>query len=137
MGCCFHEGGEYEAAFVDLAAYFVQLVDDIRSGRYRVLLVTALVQDGLTQLDRASSEAVAQVEDPRDQLRALGLAYIRFAVAHPAQFRIMFRPELSHPPAVSDLEHGPVFDVLMTVVDELSTSHLICRLKHGPPCPPH
>ncbi|WP_240741182.1 TetR-like C-terminal domain-containing protein [Deinococcus sp. Arct2-2] len=89
--------------------------------------MTALVQDGLARLDLESSEAVAQVNDPREKLRALGVAYIRFAVAHPAQFRIMFRPELSHPPAVSDLEHGPVFGVLMKVVDELGASHTLAH----------
>ena len=47
------------------------------------------------------------------------MAYVRFAVTHPAEFRIMFRPELSRAPPVDALEYGPVFGLLMAVVDEV------------------
>lgn len=34
VGCYFHGGGEYEAAFPNLTAYFAYLLQDFRTGRY-------------------------------------------------------------------------------------------------------
>lgn len=60
-------------------------------------LVCALAEDALTGLDAALAEADAAYDAPADRLRAQGVAYVLFAVAHPDQFRLAFRPEMGDP----------------------------------------
>lgn len=50
-------------------------------------LLTALATDGYTMLGDALTAA-------GPQLLEQGVAYVRFAVAHPAHFEVMFRPQL-------------------------------------------
>ena len=51
-------------------------------------LLGAVVSDVFTTLDTAMLEAGAAVDTPMARLRAFGLAYVRFAVAHPEHYRI-------------------------------------------------
>ncbi|MFD3440316.1 TetR/AcrR family transcriptional regulator [Streptomyces sp. NPDC058685] len=55
----------------------------------RAGLLTAIATEGYELL----ATALAEAEDLRD----LGVRYVRFAAAHPAHFQIMFRPELLRP----------------------------------------
>ncbi|MFI9106549.1 TetR/AcrR family transcriptional regulator [Streptomyces fildesensis] len=55
----------------------------------RAGLLTAIATEGFCLLATALDEA--------EDLRGLGVRYVRFATAHPAHFRIMFRPELLRP----------------------------------------
>ena len=59
-------------------------------------LVRALAEDALEHLDAAL--AVPTHADPRERLRAMGVAYVLFAVSHPERFRLAFRPELGANP---------------------------------------
>lgn len=58
-----------------------------------ILAAVAEVGFGRLHADfvRASAEHCA---DPRAELHALGLAYVRFALAHEGFYRVMFHPEL-------------------------------------------
>jgi AcrR family transcriptional regulator len=51
-------------------------------------LVAAVVADVFTALDDAMVTAAADADGPMARLRAHGLAYVRFAVQHPEQYRI-------------------------------------------------
>ncbi len=51
-------------------------------------LLTALAGEGLAQLGRFQQHAAAQAE--ADAFAATGRAYVRFAIAHPALFRLVF-----------------------------------------------
>ncbi|MEV4043604.1 AcrR family transcriptional regulator [Streptomyces sp. SAI-195] len=55
----------------------------------RAGLLTAIATEGHSLLSAALAEA--------DDLRDLGVRYVRFAAAHPAHFQIMFRPDLLRP----------------------------------------
>jgi AcrR family transcriptional regulator len=56
-------------------------------------LRAAVAADGFTSLHRAIEEETAAAgPDVRGRYRAIGLAYIRFALAHPAHFAIMYGP---------------------------------------------
>ena len=46
-------------------------------------LISAVVVDVFEELDRAMVAASASVEDPLERLKAMGLAYVRFAIDHP------------------------------------------------------
>ncbi|ANB04289.1 TetR family transcriptional regulator [Streptomyces ambofaciens] len=55
----------------------------------RAGLLTAVATEGYGLLSTALGEA--------EDLRDLGVRYVRFAATHPAHFQIMFRPELLRP----------------------------------------
>src|SRR5690242_4627498 len=60
----------------------------------REQLLTALAVDGFALLGEAmrSARDAAGAEDVIERFGAIGEAYVRFALAHPAHFRLMFRP---------------------------------------------
>jgi AcrR family transcriptional regulator len=91
-------------------------------------LVQALAQRSLETLDRISREAIANKSTPTEKLHALGVAYVMYAVEHPAEFRIMFRPELGLLPAVPDPATALVFGVLIEVIREFPSIKKAQRL---------
>lgn len=58
-------------------------------------LVAELVARGYTALSEMLEAAESARGAPARRLRLAGRAYVDFALAHPAAFRIMFRPELA------------------------------------------
>ena len=60
-----------------------------RHFRDRESLLAALAAEGFAMLGRAQREAAAA-----GSLRAMGEAYVRFALAHPQRFRLMFGGQL-------------------------------------------
>ncbi len=59
----------------------------------RAGILAALAEEGFGALADAL-EAAGPDTSPADELAARGTAYVRFALARPAHFRVMFRPEL-------------------------------------------
>lgn len=82
-------------------------------------IISALVQESLTTLDQLSREAAESKPNAPEKLRAIGVAYVTYAVTHTAEFRLMFRPELGT--SLENMEPStlPVFRVLTAVVTEL------------------
>ncbi|MBV9894897.1 MAG: TetR/AcrR family transcriptional regulator [Chloroflexi bacterium] len=72
----------------------------------KAALVAALVDTGFEQLTRAmlaaSSSTDAAGEGNLERLKAIGVAYVQFAIAHPALFRLLCRPEQRTPPSASE-----------------------------------
>ena len=62
----------------------------------KAALVTALAEDAMADLDAALASA-ADGERAGSRLRAIGVAYVLFAVDHPERFRLAFRPEMGAP----------------------------------------
>ncbi|MCB1101017.1 MAG: TetR/AcrR family transcriptional regulator [Kiritimatiellae bacterium] len=97
-------------------------------------LIAAIADAGLSRLEaelKAACERSAEAP-PREQLRALGMAYIRFAQAHPHYFRVMFRPDLFKEIPVSETEPPDrsflvLIDVLQRHVGETGapSSHVL------------
>ena len=71
-----------------------------RHFRDRESLLAALAAEGFEMLGRAQREAAAS-----GGLRAMGEAYVRFALAHPQRFRLMFGGQLrmSRHPALNEI----------------------------------
>lgn len=67
-------------------------------------LLAAVAVEGFDALGEAMQKAVAGLTDPWDRFKCLGMAYLRFAVAHPSHFRVMFGRELAEasPPPLRD-----------------------------------
>jgi AcrR family transcriptional regulator len=59
----------------------------------RAALLQALGVRGMAALLAAQEEAVAAAEGPVERVRALGLAYVRYAAAHPQAFALVFDPD--------------------------------------------
>jgi AcrR family transcriptional regulator len=67
----------------------------------KTALLAALAKEGFVMLAEESDRACAPLaklrgpRDPRAWIEALGTAYVRFAVAHPTHFRLMFTHPLT------------------------------------------
>ncbi len=59
----------------------------------RAALLRALGVRGMAALLAAQEEAVAAADGPVERVRALGLAYVRYAAAHPQAFALVFDPD--------------------------------------------
>ncbi|APB32432.1 Transcriptional regulator [Gloeomargarita lithophora Alchichica-D10] len=81
-------------------------------------LIRELVSHGFQCLDRASHEAIRGKMIPQEKLQAIGVTYVMYAVQHPAEFRLMFRPEMGSPLEDENPTCTPVFRVLLQVIDE-------------------
>lgn len=81
-------------------------------------LIRELVSHGFHSLDRASREALLEKTTPHEKLQAIGVTYIMYAVQHPDEFRLMFRPEMGSPLEDENPTCTPVFRVLLEVIDE-------------------
>jgi AcrR family transcriptional regulator len=64
----------------------------------RSALVEALAIEAFAAFTAALRAAECSTEDPLLRLERVGIAYVRFAFEHQAEFRFMFRPELCHDP---------------------------------------
>lgn len=67
----------------------------------REAILAALVAEGFQQLRAKMAAARGRSTTPAAQLAAIGKAYVAFALANPAQFKLMFRSEW-----VSAEDHG-------------------------------
>lgn len=67
-----------------------------RHFRDKRALLGAVAEEGFRALTREMRRAqAAEGADPVKRLRALGLAYVRFATRHPSHFRVMFGREVA------------------------------------------
>jgi AcrR family transcriptional regulator len=77
-------------------------------------LLAALRDEGSAMLDETCKARLAGAKEPRGRVRALGEAYVRFALAHPHHFRLVLHNPLggdSPPP-------GEAFVLLRTTLAE-------------------
>jgi AcrR family transcriptional regulator len=60
----------------------------------REALLAAVAERGFVEMAKGMLAIRASVAGPRQRLRALGLGYVRFALAHPSYLRVMFGSEV-------------------------------------------
>jgi AcrR family transcriptional regulator len=80
-------------------------------------LLAALAEEGFMRL-RATVERAIEGVGPGDVLEAIGVAYVRFARAHPSQFRVMFGAEMGDKrryPSLMQADQA-VFDILCSAI---------------------
>lgn len=84
----------------------------------RDALVLAVTDDGWARFERALRDATWRIDDPFEAARAQGRAYIRFGVAHPVLYRLMFmqRPDLLLAPDGIRKPRVSAFEALLEIV---------------------
>lgn len=93
-----------------------------RHFRDKQALLAALAQKGFEDFGRALTQAIAAGDDP---LAAMGLAYVRFAVARPGRFRLMYGP------AIADRSCYPALQAAWQATADDLRSALLARAGHG------
>lgn len=82
-------------------------------------LLAALAAEGFQQLYDSVEAAVVPVHGARARLGAGGRGYVRFALANPGVFSVMFRSELIDPTWAALAEYGSrAFDQLVALVED-------------------
>lgn len=84
-------------------------------------LLAAVAEEGFKRFDSYQARALRGAPtDPRERLKALGRAYVRFAIANPHFFRIMFREDViggNRPASLAEVANR-TFDRLVNTVRE-------------------
>ena len=82
----------------------------------RAALVAAVAEQGFRGLAAHVAAVRGSARTPAQRLRALGVAYVEYALAHPAHLRVMFSPEVAdksrHPElaAAAQAVHGTLVE---------------------------
>ncbi len=62
----------------------------------KAALLSAVAEEGFREMQETMEQAAVDAgPNPLEQLRSVGVAYVRFAAQHPAHFRVMFSPEVA------------------------------------------
>lgn len=90
-------------------------------------LLAAVAEEGFRALTAAMQRAAVRADSALARFRALGLAYVEFASAHPAHFRVMFGREAAdrsaHPSLRAAAEE--TFGLLVEAVRECQRTGLV------------
>jgi AcrR family transcriptional regulator len=84
-------------------------------------LIFEVCAEHFAKLDEHLAEAGAGIDDPIDRLRAMGLAYVRFGLANPEPYRIMFMTRADEWPEEYKavvLRDNTAFDQVLRCVQE-------------------
>lgn len=94
-------------------------------------LLAAVAVEGFRAMTARMKERMAGKTDAQSRLIACGVAYVLFAVEHPAHFRVMFGPHFTHPPDVSAAgEDMNSFELLLHTISEGQREG---RIREGEP----
>lgn len=86
-------------------------------------LLTALATQGLRVLHDEMSAAAAVETDPAERLTAIGRAYVRVALSHPAHCQVIWREDLLHPDDAGYQEAGlAAYGVLEATIEAIAES---------------
>ncbi len=86
----------------------------------RTALLVEIAREGYERFAAALAAAGEATRSDGDRLSAIGRAYVAFALAHPATFRVMFGreiAELGRPPAALAEASGRAYEVLLRGVE--------------------
>ncbi len=94
-------------------------------------LLAAVGEEGFLALAKALRASIAKVEEPLARYYAASSAYVRFAVRHPAHYRVMFgaRSAMKAPEIPSALLSAgqEAFGLLLALIVEMQQAKLIRR----------
>lgn len=80
-------------------------------------LIRAVCQRQFDALTRVFDEALEGVDDPVERIEVMGRAYVRFAVDHPEEYRVIFMQNSKHHDEnIDDLQMVACFGMLIEAV---------------------
>jgi AcrR family transcriptional regulator len=98
----------------------------------KTALLRAVATEGVAGMRDAMQAAVAGVADPVEAFQRFGVAYVLYAVEHPAHFRVMYGPE-------ADCQEGPLAEAKEEKMGMLIAGVEACQragvFPAGPPEP--
>ena len=87
----------------------------------KAALLRAIAAEGFRRFHLAQTQAQQGIADSGERFKASGLAYVGFALAHPALFRLMFSsPQIHHTDPELAEASAPAFVALLTAAAEQS-----------------
>ncbi len=100
----------------------------------RDALLSAIAEEGFGLLDAAMHQAMTGFDDPGQAMRHSGRAYVEFALAHPAHYRIMFGDAL--PADCQSASAGAAGDAaFQTLIDGITACQAAGLIPPGDPMP--
>jgi AcrR family transcriptional regulator len=98
----------------------------------REALLAAVAERGFEEMAKGMMEIWAREVDPAERFRALGIGYVRFAMAHPSYLRVMFGSEVpdkaEHPALAAAGDR--TFTLLVQAIEECQAAG---RVRGGDP----
>jgi AcrR family transcriptional regulator len=98
----------------------------------REALLAALATEGFLGLGAEMARSAEGEADPLSRVRALGVAYVAYAVRHPGHFRVMFGAGLEHWDDDSPLAAAGA-PTLQALIDAVSDAQRAGQLRAGDP----
>jgi AcrR family transcriptional regulator len=97
-------------------------------------LLAAVAEEGFRTMTSRMRERMAQESSPTQRVSACGVAYVLFAIQHPAHFRVMFGPHFTRRVDHGTLaaEGGNAFGLL---VESLIEGQKAGQVREGEPLP--
>lgn len=97
-------------------------------------LLAAVAEEGFRAMASEMRERMDKESSPSERLLACGVAYVLFAVRHPAHFRVMFGPHFNKPSEHEDMtkEGTHSFGLLM---QSITQGQQAGELRPGEPLP--
>jgi AcrR family transcriptional regulator len=92
-------------------------------------LLAAVAEEGFRAMTARMKERMVLETTPDGRLLACGVAYVLFAMEHPAHFRVMFGPHFSHPPDLG--AEGGDTDSFGLLVGSLSEAQRAGMVREG------
>src|SRR5688572_15237261 len=96
----------------------------------KAALLSAVAEEGFRVVYEEMISRSAMCVDPVEKLNQVGVAYVLFAVEHPAHFRVMFGPDVVDCPTESVKEVGAkTFQLLLSSIEACQEAG---KFKEGP-----
>jgi AcrR family transcriptional regulator len=97
----------------------------------KTALLASLAQEGFEALGAALGAAAGDLTDPVERLRAQARAYVRFAVAEPARFRLMFGRQLAQRAPHPSL-NAAAWTAFSVLTGDITEAHAAGRIRGEP-----
>ncbi|MFY0568040.1 TetR/AcrR family transcriptional regulator [Archangium lansingense] len=94
-------------------------------------LLEAVAEEGFRVMTARMKERMARESTPNRRLMACGVAYVLFAMEHPAHFRVMFGPHFTRPPKLGP--PGGDTDSFGLLVDSIAEGQRTGEMREGEP----
>ncbi|WNG58448.1 TetR/AcrR family transcriptional regulator [Archangium gephyra] len=94
-------------------------------------LLVAVAEEGFRVMTARMRERMARETSPDGRLVACGVAYVLFAMEHPAHFRVMFGPHFTQPPKLGP--PGGDTDAFGLLVDSITQGQQASVFHEGEP----